>query len=241
MHFADIHIHLLHGVDDGAGSEEMSRRMLDAAYAGGTRQLCLTPHCHPGYFGDNSEKADAAFARLQAYAAEKYPDLQLLRGNELRFSTGCLSWLEEGICRTLGGTDYVLVDFREMEKAETIIGGLNRLLNAGYIPILAHAERYRNLPPEQLPKLRDRGVLIQVDAQALLKGFGLGQWQRSMRILSKGMADFVASDAHDLKHRPPELDRAWEYVKRKFGQEYARELFRSNAERLLFAPARKEA
>lgn len=240
MHFADIHSHLLHGVDDGAASEAMSRRMLDAAYAAGTRLLCLTPHCHPGYFGDNSEKAALAFSRLQAYAAEKYPDLQLLPGNELRFSTGCLSWLENGTCRTLGSTDYVLVDFREMEKAETILGGLNRLLNAGYIPILAHAERYRNLPGEQIPRLRDKGVLIQVDAQALLMGFGLGQWQRSMRLLSKGMADFVSSDAHDLKSRPPQLERAWEYVKRKFGQTYARELFWNNAVRLLFAPARED-
>lgn len=50
MALADIHIHLLFGVDDGAKDEDEMHAILDAAYQAGTRVLCCTPHFHPGYF-----------------------------------------------------------------------------------------------------------------------------------------------------------------------------------------------
>ena len=56
MGLADIHIHLLFGVDDGAKDEDEMHAILDAAYQAGTRVLCCTPHFHPGYFGDNYDK-----------------------------------------------------------------------------------------------------------------------------------------------------------------------------------------
>ena len=44
MGLADIHIHLLFGVDDGAKDEDEMHAILDAAYQAGTRVLCCTPH-----------------------------------------------------------------------------------------------------------------------------------------------------------------------------------------------------
>ena len=70
MKFADIHNHTLAAVDDGAKSEQMMYRMLDAAYADGTRILCLTPHFHPGFFGDNRNASEDSFQKLQSYAAQ---------------------------------------------------------------------------------------------------------------------------------------------------------------------------
>ena len=58
MGLADIHIHLLFGVDDGAKDEDEMHAILDAAYQAGTRVLCCTPHFHPGYFGDNYDKVN---------------------------------------------------------------------------------------------------------------------------------------------------------------------------------------
>lgn len=66
MALADIHIHLLFGVDDGAKDEDEMHAILDAAYQAGTRVLCCTPHFHPGYFGDNYDKVNAAFKRLDS-------------------------------------------------------------------------------------------------------------------------------------------------------------------------------
>ena len=113
MALADIHIHLLFGVDDGAKDEDEMHAILDAAYQAGTRVLCCTPHFHPGYFGDNYDKVNAAFKRLSSYVQKTYPDMALYLGNELRYEPECVTWLRQGVCRTVNGTRYVLVDFSE--------------------------------------------------------------------------------------------------------------------------------
>ena len=64
MNFSDLHIHILSGVDDGTG-----------------------------YFGDNIKGSEEAFTRLSAYVSEKYPQMKLYLGNELRYSKDCVSWL----------------------------------------------------------------------------------------------------------------------------------------------------
>ena len=46
--FTDIHHHLLYGVDDGAQSLQMSLKMAQRAYRGGTRTIIATPHVTPG-------------------------------------------------------------------------------------------------------------------------------------------------------------------------------------------------
>lgn len=120
MFFTDIHIHALYGVDDGAKTEAEMQAIVDASYADGIRTLCVTPHFHPGYFGDNENHAETAYQRLEAYIQQKYPDMELYRGNELRYSRNCVSWLNSRSCHTLNGTQYVLVDFSEAVEAQKI-------------------------------------------------------------------------------------------------------------------------
>lgn len=92
----------------------------DASYADGIRTLCVTPHFHPGYFGDTDNYAETAYQRLEACIQQKYPDMELYRGNELRYSRNCVSWLNSRSCYTLNGTQYVLVDFSEAVEAQKI-------------------------------------------------------------------------------------------------------------------------
>lgn len=236
MILADIHNHSLYGVDDGPRSREAMLDMIDASYRDGVRYLCLTPHCHPGYFGDNFRQAAEAFDFLRETAAVRYPDLRLILGNELRCAPGSGGWLQDGYCRTINGSDYVLVDFSEMEKQKQIEKGLERLLNAGYIPILAHAERYRNLDTrlQRIGEFRANGVLIQVDAQALFGRFGLRAKMQARALLRQGLVDFIASDAHDLTDRPPQLSVTYSYILKKYGQSCADAVCIENARRLFF-------
>ena len=242
MFYADIHSHSLYGVDDGAKTQEDMQAMLDAAYADGVRYLCFTPHFHLGYFGNNIKEREKAFSNAEKYVNIKYPDMHLCLGNELRYSPECVSWLEDGLCLTLNGTEYVLVDFSEVERASAIVDGVSRLLNAGYRPVLAHAERYDHIGYglREIQGLRHDGVLIQVDSQSLLGGFGLAVKQRAKAILRKGYADMVSTDAHDIRRRPPGMSGAFQYIERKYGQMYGERLCRDNALELLWADTEGE-
>lgn len=237
MQFADIHIHALYDCDDGAKSLEHMYQMIDVAYEDGTRYMCLTPHYNPGYFGnDTTEKSRQAFETLLEYAKEKYPDLQLALGNELRYNPGCEEWLSKGECRPMNNSKYVLVDFSAGEEKTAIAKGLDRLLNVGYIPILAHAERYTKLRGDIkfLKEQRDNGVLLQMDARAVLGDFGIQIKCFSKKILRHQLADFISSDAHDRTSRPPGIKEAYEYIRKNYGQAYADHVCCYNAKQLIF-------
>ena len=239
MGLADIHIHLLFGVDDGAKDEDEMHAILDAAYQAGTRVLCCTPHFHPGYFGDNYDKVNAAFKRLSSYVQKTYPDMALYLGNELRYEPECVNWLSQGVCRTVNCTRYVLVDFSEAAPEKVIGNGLHALLNAGYIPILAHVERYRSLHG-RIPAIQafwHDGVVLQADTQSLFRGFGLLVQRQCRKLLSLGLIDLFSSDAHNCTSRPPEMLTCFNYISKKYGADYAATLCCNNAIRLLHGKA----
>lgn len=239
MYFADMHTHILCAVDDGAESAEQMQQMLDAAYACGTRKLWLTPHYHPGYFGKNREKSEEAFAKLLSYGA-KYPDLELYLANELRYSPSCDEWLDQGLCRTLDGGSSVLVDFSASETVKNITEGMDRLLRAGYRPVLAHVERYRNLRGQWqiLERMKDRGVRFQITAASLTGECGLRTGWFAKSIVMRNLADHVASDAHDMEYRRPEMDGAYGWIRKKCGATMAQALCWENA--LALMPKGKE-
>lgn len=235
MLFADIHIHALFGADDGAQTEDEMFAMVDASYRDGVRQLCLTPHFDPNCFGDNRKQVEQAFDRLRKECPRRYPGLCIALGNELRYCKDCTAWLRTGDCQTLNGTQYVLLDFSAGEKIATVHRGLEELLGAGYVPILAHAERYSNLRSLQdLYEFRENGVLIQIDIQSLCRGFGWRVQRRCHAILREGLADFASSDAHNLTDRPPGFSSRYSYICRQYGDAYAEAICCKNAQALLF-------
>ncbi len=235
MVFADIHIHVLFGVDDGAKTESDMYEIIHRAYESGTRVICCTSHFHPGYFGNNMEKIEKAFGILTEYAGREFPDLRLYLGNELRYSADCVSWLKDGECHTINGTRNVLVDFSENASERVITDGLNRLQNAGYRPVLAHVERYRQLHGKMniLYDYLNNGIVFQSDAQALFRGFGFFTQLQCRRLLDQHMIAVISSDAHDCKRRPPEMNLCYEYLVKKYGSSYARKLCYENAMELL--------
>lgn len=235
MIYADLHIHALFGVDDGASCEEEMYKMINLAYESGTRIMCLTPHFHPGYFGDNRESTIKSYVKLNSYVKDRFPTFKLSIGNELRYDMGCISWLKEGICLTLNKTRYVLVDFRDDETEVKIQSGLERLLCSGYVPVLAHPERYRRIrnKKQMIHSLKKDGVIIQLDAQSITGDSGFFIKHQSHMLLSSGLVDLIASDAHDCIIRSPDLSRCFAYLEKKYGSDYAKKLCYINAEQIL--------
>ena len=235
MVFSDIHTHALFGVDDGAKTEKEMLALVKAAYDGGTRLICLTPHFHPGYYGDNRAKVKEAYEMLKSFVNEELPDLKLCLGNELRYSPDCISWLRDGECSTMNGTRNVLVDFSSEEEERVIVRALDQMLNAGYRPILAHVERYSSLKRsrEVLARFKDNGVLMQINSQALTGEWGLTLKNRCARLLAEGLVDLVCSDCHDMKDRRPGLSAAHAAIAKRYENGYADALCSRNAAQIV--------
>lgn len=233
MSFSDIHTHILYKTDDGTATREEMFELVGKAYEHGTRLLCATPHFYPGYFGDNRESAIHAFEVLTEHCAKNYPDLTLVLGNELFYTHDSISWIRNNLCVPMGNTRYVLTEFSIDDSEDFIAEGIMRLLNIGYIPIIAHAERYGKLSTGRLWVLKQNGVLVQINSQSFeFKPLRFKQNKRVKMLLEEKLVDFISSDAHDISRRPPYMQKAFDYLAKKYGKEYAERLCCENAKKL---------
>lgn len=240
MFFADIHNHLLYGTDDGPQTFEEMTAMIDASYEDDVRIVVATPHFYPKCFGDNSQNAQKAFKELSDYCSEKYPDLKLILGNELFYVKGSSAWLKDGVCRTIGDTRFSLMEFKEDVSVVTVDEATESLLNRGFVPIIAHTERFCRLSRKDIEWLKSNGVKIQVNVSVFESGCPLWMRLRLRWLMAKRLVDFVATDAHDMNERPPEMKKYFKYVSEKYGEEYARDIFWNNAEKLLLKNVSEE-
>ena len=224
--FVDIHCHALFGVDDGARNESVMEKMLRMAYCDGTRVMCLTPH-HDVKGTASLEQIKEVFAEAEAFCRDNLPDMRVYLGNELTYRFGCAESLIQGSCKTLAESRYVLVDFFSAPDAPAVIRGVESLQNAGFLPIVAHVERYGCFSgnKRELIKLSQTGAVLQINAASLLQGWFSSIGRTARWLLAKGMAHVVASDGHDDEVRVPVLGKAYDFVKKRFGEAYAEQLF----------------
>ena len=229
---ADIHTHILPGVDDGARNTDIAINMLKREAGMGTRLIVLTPHYVCG-----RSRCDAAELRLKYENLKHEPEVETLRltlvlGNELFYSPELLSRLTDGSALTIGDTIAVLLEFPVNGSAKSITEGCRTIYNGGYRVILAHIERYQNLDDEAVETLLNMNVSFQMNAsyaKGLLKPvLGRRRWHKNL--LREGLISYIASDAHDMNDRAPRLYA--EEIGKAF-PEYAEAMLYRNAEKLL--------
>lgn len=239
---ADIHNHALFGLDDGAVDLDTSLAMLARSYEEGVRLLCLTPHCNPDLFPHATrEAAEENFARLSEAAAARFPELSLALGNELLAYGITLDAVRSGRCMPLGESSTLLMEFVPDIAFSDLLNTLRAARSMGHRVLLAHVERYGCLlrEPGRVADLKAAHVRIQINAASTLLGplSPIGRFTR--RLLKQGLVDVVASDAHGLRHRPPELLEAYRRVSAVCDSETADALFYQNPKKLLSAKPSK--
>ena len=230
MFFADVHCHILHGVDDGARNHSQMCHMVDQAYQGGTRFICATPHFNPELFGYNRKLEEEAFAQLTDYCAQHYPDLRLALGSEIMVYGDVREALLKGELRTLGNTKAVLVEFLPTEEFSIIKKALMKMRNSGFQPVLAHVERYRELrDPRIIEEFKDAGITVTANASSVIgkSGFFVARFLNTL--LKYGLLDIIASDGHDSHSRSPAiLGKAAAVISKRYYPEYAERLTYKN-------------
>ena len=226
----DIHCHIMPGVDDGSPDMATSLEMLRIADKNGITHLILTPHHKPMHHNVSPEHNVAYRKRLQEAAAEAGIKAKLFSGNEIYYSDETMEELTEGKICSLAGSDYVLVELHPTNPYKAIQNAVSRVQAAGFIPIIAHVERYSDIVshPARVKDLIEMGSLIQVNASSIMGKYGFGISHFTKKLLKEELVHFVASDAHDTGRRAPNLLDCRNYVERKYGEDYGKKLFFTN-------------
>ncbi|MBQ3215230.1 MAG: capsular polysaccharide biosynthesis protein [Oscillospiraceae bacterium] len=221
---ADIHTHLLPGVDDGSPDLKTSLKMLEALEAQGITRIAATPH-----FYANHDSPELFLARRDSAAAALR---QAWRGNaDLRL--GAEVYYFEGIsdCEALEslaieGTDLLLVEMPPAPWPERTFRELQEIhRKRKLIPVIAHLDRYITpLRSHGIPeKLEQLPVLVQLNAESLLRAGSRGM---ALRLIRQGRIHLLGSDCHSMGRRSPNLAEGWQVIGRKLGRAAQEELLR---------------
>ncbi len=233
--FIDMHHHLIYGIDDGAKSFEGTEKMIRDAVKNRVSVIVTTPHITPGQEPFPYEEYRARLEETRAYIRANHIPLTLYSGAEILYTPNTCYLLNDGKVPTLADTRYVLVEFTPDDSYSHICGALENIASAGYIPIIAHAERYECLKtPEKLRRLRrDCGALVQMNARTVIRRHRFFRERYIRRVLSEGLVDFISTDSHDMPGRSSHMLEAYERLKADLGEEEALRLTHGNADRFL--------
>ena len=232
----DLHTHILPGVDDGVKEEDEAVEFARAAFADGVRTLVATPHSKDGFFENGRAEVLAAVERLQGKLREAGIGLTLLPGAEVYIAPDLVERVKDGRALTLGDNGKTLLLELSLSQYPMELQNLVFSLRlAGLVVLFAHPERIRYFQEdvrrwEEMVRL---GAYGQITTGSVLGTFGEDAQDFSELLLRRGLAHVLASDAHNLRGRPPILSRAVEAVAAIVGAEEARKMVSDRPRALL--------
>lgn len=231
----DIHCHIVPEVDDGAWNMEMAIAMARIADGCGVEKIIATPH-----FKGVPEELEMLpymkqqFRRLRSAVQRELPKLALVSGVEVLCVPQTIELAHRGLIPTLGSSRYVLTEFYFDAGGHFMDSALEALRSCGYMPVVAHPERYDAVQRDAslARSWFERGIVLQVNKGSVLGAFGRRAEDTALRLLHRGSVHVIASDAHSPEIRTTDLSGVREWCLDHLGREYTRILLEDNPGRI---------
>lgn len=219
MGFADLHAHVLPGLDDGPADLGESLDVLRTSWESGTTRITATPHLfHDGFPHVSAERIRAAFQKLTQDLKEHSGQEGLHFLSEMTVELGAEHYLSPELRialqqRTVFGLNqsrYVLVEGPLTLSGLNWKESLSRITSAGYFPVIAHAERYWPFQRDTglLREFIDLGAIVQINAGSIAPGGDRSYSKTARKLLRRGLVHLLASDTHHAQRRPSRLKEA---------------------------------
>lgn len=193
--FIDRHSHLLPGVDDGFQSTADTLQALSFMENAGVSEIWLTPHIMED-IANKTEELRNGFEKLKNAYNGKIT-LHLAAENMLdnlfqeRFEAGDLLKMEN---------ETLLIETSYFNPPIDFWETIEKIKSKGYRPLLAHPERYKYMDFDDYKRLKDMGVMFQLNLGALAKGYSEATQKKAEELLKRGYYDRIGSDVHRLQH-----------------------------------------
>jgi len=225
----DIHCHLLPAIDDGARNVKESIALARHAVADGITHMVLTPHIQPGVYDNNTTTISTAFALFQAALDENHIELDIAMAAEVRLCPEILPMLEGGhipMYVDSSGKKTILLELPHSHVPPGTEQLLKWLLVYDIGVLIAHPERNKEIMRNyhRVEAFIEMGCLLQVTSGSISGRFGEPPRKAAAYMLKQGWVDVLASDAHNLRSRPPELSDGRGVAAASLGFEKARRL-----------------
>jgi len=220
----DLHTHVLPAVDDGVQTVEEAVEFARVAYDDGIRTLVATPHCREGFYVVTREEVRRRVGELRAELAAAGVDIDLLPGAEVHICPELPERVRDGRAPTLGDNGRTLLLELSLSQYPVELPKLVfQLKLAGLQVLFAHPERVRYFQDDlsRYAEVVRLGAYGQLTSGSVLGTFGESAREFSEELLRKGLIHVLASDAHNVRGRPPRMREAAKACAELVGPEFA--------------------
>ena len=196
--FVDIHSHILPGIDDGAKNLEESIELILMMRELGFSKIIGTPHTYSGLYNNTKESIKEAFNKVKK---TKIENISLNYSSEYMIDHSLIkkSKKKDLLCLK---DNYVLVEMSYMAAPTILYDAIFQLIHNGYIPIIAHPERYQFMFNNfrEYFKLKNLGCYFQLNLLSTVNYYGKNTTIIADKLLKNNLIDFVGSDIHSHRH-----------------------------------------
>ncbi len=194
----DLHSHILPGVDDGSKNLEESLNILRQLEKLGFTEVFLTPHyIEESKYTSTKAKNLPVFKKLQNAAKKEKINIGLNLANEVFVSVNLPKLAKTNKIATIN-KKYVLFELPLHGEINNLLDIVHEIKIAGFIPILAHPERYDFVKkdPKVINEFRENGVLIQCNYGSIIGKYGKHAKKTLKYLLEQRLVDIMSSDVH---------------------------------------------
>lgn len=197
----DVHSHFIPGIDDGAPTVEASLELLRAMCDMGYAKVVTTPHSMADGYRNPPEVILGGLEKLRRAVKEAQLPMEVNAAAEYYLDHALQEKVAAQQLLTFG-TDMVLFELPFVSEPAVLLNVVFEMQTQGYQPVLAHPERYPfwHTNTDTMEKLKDRGVLFQLNFIALAGAYGPAVKKQAERIIDQGWYELVGSDCHSMKH-----------------------------------------
>jgi len=199
---ADMHNHLIPGIDDGATDMESSIVMIRAMHSLGYRKFIATPHVQWEMFKNTHEIIENGAQAVRERLAETEMKVEFRGAAEYFLDEHVDELLEKNIPLLTIHKNMVLVEFSFIRQPMDLKEKLFQLQIKGYQPIIAHPERYLYFGAHKYvyDELHDMECVFQLNLLSLCGYYGKKQEELAQYLIKKKYVSLLGSDLHNIRH-----------------------------------------
>jgi tyrosine-protein phosphatase YwqE len=195
---ADMHSHLLAGLDDGVKSHDEACLIIERFHKLGYSKIITTPHIMSDYYRNEPEQILSRLAELNTILSERGIDVTVQAAAEYYLDESLSTKINESEPLLTFGGSYLLFETNFFSEPYILNDFIFSALTKEYKPVLAHPERYQYMTMQKAEELKDRGVLLQVNIPSIVGYYGKPVEKMAVKLIEAGLVDLLGSDCHNM-------------------------------------------
>jgi len=196
----DLHSHLIPGIDDGSKNMEETLALLKAMSDLGYEKVITSPHIMVDVYRNTPTIIKEGLQAVREAIKAEGINIEIEAAAEYYLDEGFYDHLHSGEVMSIQNK-YLLFETSYASKPLQFEEMIFEISASGYIPIMAHPERYRYIkdPVKEYKRFKELGILLQLDLNSLCGHYGRDAEKKAEILSNEGMVDFLGSDIHHLK------------------------------------------